>query len=863
MVAQRTLDPGSPEPEAPHSPNQVVLRSLLPLSAGLGVLYLAFALIHFLMLPRAAAGPMSAAGTVTALILFTLVILLRRRAIPSSWAHPLGAAMAGLVVLNCLMELVITGELIRTTSLLLMIVAAGSLSLSTAWLAVVIVGTVVGWVMTLLLQPSLAAGSSSVVFHYVIGFLSAGGFAALAHALRIHTLRRIWRLHGVDRERKKELEAALEATRESESQYQDLLDSANDLVQSVDLAGSILFVNRAWRDRLGYGRDEASELSIFDVLHPDSHAEWKALFQRLADTGGSEKLRTVLITSDDQEIIAEGSVNCRMEEGVPLSVRGIFRDVTDRVRAERTLQRRNRELTASNAVAQALAGATDLQQLLEEALLTTVETLGFAGGLITLTQAETRTLRLVSHTGLPKPLMNVLKTRGLDGTLCHEVYERGEAIHIEDLGQLKTRDVRGLLRLGLRSYAGAPIVHKNRVLGTFCLFNRAPNAFSEDDRALLTAIGQQIGVAVENARLFHQSTTRRLYLEGVLAAAPDAIITLDRNHEIVEWNDGAERLFGYPSAEVVGKDLDPLIADPAVLDEAMDFTRTVMRGEKLTPKEAVRYRKDGTPVDVLLAGSPFLIEGEFGGAVAVYTDISELKAAQEALRQYAAELEARNEELDAFAHTVAHDLKNPLQHLVGYADLLADDYEGLPPEIRQEALRTIVATADRMHSIIGELLLLAEVRRGEVTMEPLDMGPIVASAQACLGYLINRRSAEISEPDTWPTVLGHAPWIEEVWANYLSNAIKYGGHPPRIEIGAEPGCNGNVRFWVRDNGQGLTQQEQASLFTPFTRLHQVKAEGHGLGLSIVRRIMDKLGGQVGVESEVGVGTAFFFTLPRA
>jgi two-component system sensor histidine kinase/response regulator len=113
----------------------------------------------------------------------------------------------------------------------------------------------------------------------------------------------------------------------------------------------------------------------------------------------------------------------------------------------------------------------------------------------------------------------------------------------------------------------------------------------------------------------------------------------------------------------------------------------------------------------------------------------------------------------------------------------------------------------------------------------------------------------------WPVALGYAPWVEEVWINYLSNAFRYGGRPPRLELGAEAQPDGRVRFWVRDNGAGLTPEDQARLFTPFTRLDQVQVKGHGLGLSIVRRIVEKLGGQVGVESQIGQGSTFSFTLP--
>ena len=118
-------------------------------------------------------------------------------------------------------------------------------------------------------------------------------------------------------------------------------------------------------------------------------------------------------------------------------------------------------------------------------------------------------------------------------------------------------------------------------------------------------------------------------------------------------------------------------------------------------------------------------------------------------------------------------------------------------------------------------------------------------------------------PSEWPSAMGHAPWVEEVWVNYLSNAIKYGGsesEPPRIELGAETQADGMIRFWVHDNGPGIAPEDQARLFTPFTRLDQARATGHGLGLSIVRRIAEKLGGQASVDSQVGQGSTFSFTL---
>ena len=155
-----------------------------------------------------------------------------------------------------------------------------------------------------------------------------------------------------------------------------------------------------------------------------------------------------------------------------------------------------------------------------------------------------------------------------------------------------------------------------------------------------------------------------------------------------------------------------------------------------------------------------------------------------------------------------------------------------------------------------------------MTDEPIDiyflLGPTASGKSSLamrLAHMIEEHQTEIILPGTWPVALGYDPWVEEVWVNYLSNAIKYGGQPPHVELGATAQADGMVRFWVRDNGSGLTPEEQARLFTPFTRLDQVRAKGHGLGLSIVWRIVEKLGGQVGVESEIGRGSVFTFTLP--
>ena len=240
-----------------------------------------------------------------------------------------------------------------------------------------------------------------------------------------------------------------------------------------------------------------------------------------------------------------------------------------------------------------------------------------------------------------------------------------------------------------------------------------------------------------------------------------------------------------------------------------------------------------------------------------------VRSLQRHLRQEIVERDSLIADLKAYAHTVAHDLRSPLAGALGAAQILADPTDPITEEDRLDFAAMMVENLSKANNIVRELLVLAEVRQAEIHVAPLDMGAIVAAALARIAGPVREAGATIVPPSTWPGALGHAPWIEEVWVNYLTNAVKYGGELPLIEVDAATQPNGQVRFWVRDHGAGLTPEQQAVLFAPFTRLDLTRATGHGLGLSIVQRIAQKLSGHVGVEScgVPGQGSIFYFTLP--
>ena len=363
-----------------------------------------------------------------------------------------------------------------------------------------------------------------------------------------------------------------------------------------------------------------------------------------------------------------------------------------------------------------------------------------------------------------------------------------------------------------------------------------------EDRELYTAIE----MALHKHQMEQQLRESERWLSTTLRSIGEALIATDAEGRVRLMNPVAETLTGWEQAAAVGHDVTEVLN---IVTESTRAPAVNPIGRALVSKTAVTLAdntiliaRDGRETAIDDSAAPIKDrQGRLTGAVLVFRDVTERKRADDTLRQRNAqlaalndELQARNAELDAFAHTVAHDLKNPLGLVVGHAELLTDEADLLDEEERARCLSEILQNSHKIDNIIEELLLLSEVRKAEVALHPLDMDIIVAEARHRLSHLVQAQNAVFVLPASWPPTLGYAPWVEEVWVNYLSNATKYGGRadadppiPPYIELGADVQSDGMVRCWVRDNGKGLTPEEQGRLFVPFIRLEQVRVAGTG------------------------------------
>jgi two-component system sensor histidine kinase/response regulator len=240
-----------------------------------------------------------------------------------------------------------------------------------------------------------------------------------------------------------------------------------------------------------------------------------------------------------------------------------------------------------------------------------------------------------------------------------------------------------------------------------------------------------------------------------------------------------------------------------------------------------------------------------------------LEAANKDLESKVAQLQIRNTELQAYDHTIAHNLRTPLAASIRFLEFLTSYKCDNLTEEQHHLVAQALAMLESSGDTINALLMLSADSYDSLKPEPIDMAKLVAEALRQLAGEQASAQGTANVPETWLPAAGYGPWVGQVWLNYLSNAFKHCPPPVELELGCSPEGQNKVKFWVQDNGISLTSDERKQLFLPFSRVHRELYGGHGLGLTVVSRIIGNLGGEVGAEIPEAGGNRFFFTLPAA
>jgi PAS domain S-box-containing protein len=357
----------------------------------------------------------------------------------------------------------------------------------------------------------------------------------------------------------------------------------------------------------------------------------------------------------------------------------------------------------------------------------------------------------------------------------------------------------------------------------------------------------------------------RYLLAAIVESSEDAIVSKNLNGIVTSWNKAAERLFGYTAEEIIGRPIT-VLAVPERLNEMPAILQRIRQGERVEHYETLRRAKDGRLLNISLTISPIRnADGAIIGASKIARDITQQKRMEEALLIQSDIMARSNIDLQEFAYVISHDLQEPLRTITAFSQLLQQRYPGKLDEDADEFIGYVTAAAARMSDLIRDLLAYSRLNDGAGAGAEVYTVSSTVAVEWALANLERAiaDSAAVVDFGELPDVKVDKAHLVLLFQNLIGNAVKYrSAEPPRIHIEAG-GDDQSVLFSVSDNGIGIAKEYHQKIFGLFKRLHGNTVTGTGMGLAVCRKIVERYGGKIWVDSEAGQGSTFRFVLPRA
>ncbi|MEN9935391.1 MAG: hypothetical protein RLZZ387_1970 [Chloroflexota bacterium] len=665
--------------------------------------------------------------------------------------------------------------------------------------------------------------------------------------------------------------------RASDAGYRTLIDAMPQIMWATDANGWHYYYNRRWYEYTGLSEADSLGFGFTNALHPDDKERTLERWQRAWGHGESYEIEYRFRSHDGAYRWFIGRASpVRAPGGEIVEWVGTCTDIDDQKRASEA----QRFLGEASAL---LADTLDYEETLARVAQLAVPHIADWCA-VDICEADGQLRRLaVAHvdpskvtlawelnrrypfnSSAPTGVANVLRTGKSE--MISEIPEELIRTVVKDP---ELREI--TLSLGLRSSMVVPLVTRGRTLGAISLVAaESGRLFSRSDLELAEDLARRAAVAVDNAELYRELHQFRATLDWTA----DCVFMFDpETFQFFYVNQGAVDQVGYTHEELLR--MTPLDIKPE-FDEARfrEMVAPLLAGERsLHTFTTIHRHKDGHDVPVEIALQYVRPEGQDGRFVAVVRDITERKRAEEAMREseqryrerseelarVAEALENRNRELDQFAYVTSHDLKAPLRGIANLAQWVEEDLdEAVTPEVRQH-LELLRGRVNRMEGLIDGILQYSRVGRVAVQPERVDVGQLVADV---VDLLAPPESATVEVAPDMPTLTTERLPLQQVFQNLIGNALKHAGPAVRVRVSYRDHGT-SYEFAVTDDGPGIPPQYHGRIFGIFQTLaSRDKVEGSGLGLALIKKIVEYRRGRVWLESTEGQGTTFFFTWPK-
>ncbi len=662
------------------------------------------------------------------------------------------------------------------------------------------------------------------------------------------------------------IKRAEEELRRSEERYRALVESIKDIIYAIDSEGRITYVSPVISEAAGYQPGELVGRSYFDLVHPDDRAQIGSLFSTLLEGGeGPHEFRMLKASGEVRWV--RTYTHAITVDGEVVELRGVLTDITDQKEQEAAVQRseallaRMADLTPFGYCV--VDNETDRFLYLNDRFCQLWEWEGLCDELRRYDFLHSDFVAWVAPT-VEDP------TTFIESCAALQVGEGPK----EAIDEVRLCDGRTLWRYSAqirdeedrlfgRLYLYKDITDERRQVVELQRYRDELERLVEERTEELTRTNEAL---VQEMAVREQATQRRIESEErfsrIFDQAPIGMAVVSLDDQFVRVNEALCQVTGYSREELLR--MGPFeITHPDDVEEGRALTGRLLDGEFEDYARDKRYlRRDGTTVWVhMTIGVVKDASGQPLHLFSMTEDVTAQRAAEERLRVSALALRESNEDLQRFAYIASHDLQEPLRTVIAFSQLLERRLgDKADTEIR-ELLGFIIDGGVRMQALIQDLLVFSRVVTGGRTLQPTEIDEVLADVLKSLGASIEETGARLSV-DPLPVVLSDPSQLHQVFLNLIGNAIKYRtADPPTIEVSAER-IGDDWVFSVRDNGIGIEPRHHDRVFEIFQRLHTSEEyEGTGIGLAVVRRIVERHGGRCWLESTPGVGSTFFFSLP--